>query len=191
MPSDQHTPAAHPVLAHPEDSLRVLSVPAVPLCDIEDAPRVVAVLGRHEHAHLVLIGPLLGHVLLPDDGEEERACRRHDGDVGHAVVVCVALETLNHALEEGVVWDGAHGVVADARGERAAQPGWVLEHHVQTPGAAIVEIKVDAAVVVEDEVADGIGALDGEGVGVEGVEEPGVSRADEFAGEFVCPELEG
>lgn len=177
------------MLAHPEDSLRVLAVPAVPLGDVEDAPRVVAVLGRHQHAHLVLVWALLGHVLLPDDGEEERTRRRHHRDVGHAIVVCVALEALDHALEEGVVRNGAHGVVADARGERASEPGRVLEHHVQTPCATIVEIEVDAAVVVEDEVADGIGALDGEGVRVEGVEEPGVFRADELAGEVIRPEL--
>ena len=79
------------MLAHPEDSLRVLAVPAVPLGDVEDAPRVVAVLGRHQHAHLVLVRALLRHVLLPDDGEEERARRRHHRDVRHAVVVCVPL----------------------------------------------------------------------------------------------------
>lgn len=73
-------------------------------------------------------------------------------------------------------------------------------------GAYIVEINVDAAVVVQDKVANGIGALDGVGVGVEGLEEPQVSSmgqqwkshllaanvllGDEVARLFVGPQLQ-
>jgi hypothetical protein len=41
----------------------------------------------------------------------------------------------------------------------------------------------------EDEVADGICALDREGIVVKGVDEPGVFCCDELSGTLVCPEL--
>jgi hypothetical protein len=46
-------------------------------------------------------------------------------------------------------------------------------------------------VVGEDEVAEGVDALDGVGVGGVGGEEPGVFGGDEVEGGFVCPELVG
>lgn len=85
--------------------------------------------------------------------------------------------------------DGTHSVVADSCGEGAACPGWVAEEWVESPVAAVVEVDVDAAVVGEDEVADGIGALDGEVVAVEVGEGPGVFGCYEVAGFCVGPEL--
>jgi len=96
---------------------------------------------------MLLHRPRLALVLLPQDAEEQRARAGHDGDVGHAVVAGVLLEAGDDALEEGVVRDGAHGVVADARGHRAAQPRRVLQHDVEAPRAPVVEVEVDAAVV--------------------------------------------
>jgi len=46
-------------------------------------------------------------------------------------------------------------------------------------------------VVGEDEVAEGVDALDGVGVGGVGGEEPGIFGGDEVEGGFVCPELVG
>lgn len=54
-----------------------------------------------------------------------------------------------------------------------------------------VEVGVDATELVEDEVAHGVGALDGVGVGVEMGEEPGKVVADEGAVVFVGPEFVG
>lgn len=179
----------HPVAAHPEDGLGVLPVPAVPLDDVEEAPAVALVVAGHQDADALrgLAGD--ADVLLPDDGQEEGAGAVHDGDVGHAPVAAVGLEGLDDAQEEGVLGDGAHGVVADARGDGEAQPGGVAQERVKTAVAAIVKVNVDAAVVGEHEVADGIGALDGERVVVEGLEEPGVLGGDEGAGLFIGPEL--
>jgi len=86
---------------------------------------------------------------------------------------------------------GAQRVVADARGRRAACPGRVCEEGVQRARGLDVEVEVDAAVVGEDEVAEGVDALDGVGVGGVGGEEPGVLGGDEVEGGFVCPELVG
>jgi hypothetical protein len=68
------------------------------------------------------------------------------------------------------------------RGYCAADPGWVGEQRVETAVAAVIKIDVDPAIEGEHEVSDGVGALDGEAVAVEGREEPGVFCADEFAG---------
>jgi hypothetical protein len=179
----------HPVLAHPEDGLGVLAVPAAALGDVEEAPLEPLVLVRHEDAHVLLARPLNIHVLLPDHREEERPRRVHDRDVRHRPVAVVARQALDHAQEERVLGHGAHRVVADAGGHGAAHPGWVREQRVQTSIAAVVEVDVDPAVEGEHEVPDCIGALDGEAVAVEGGEEPGVFCTDEFAGEVVGPEL--
>lgn len=42
---------------------------------------------------------------------------------------------------------------------------------------------------MEDEIADGVGALDREGIGIKGCEEPGVFCSDELARFIVGPEL--
>ncbi len=76
---------------------------------------------------------------------------------------------------------GTHCVVADSCRYSTTYPCWVGEERVQAPVAAIVQIDVDATVVGEHEVADCVGALDGEGVAVEGGEEPWVFCADELA----------
>lgn len=84
---------------------------------------------------------------------------------------------------------GSHGIVADSSGESAACPGGIAEEGVKTAVAPIVEIDVYATVVGEDEVADGVCALDGEVVAVEVVECPGVFGGYEVSRFFVCPEL--
>lgn len=53
---------------------------------------------------------------------------------------------------------------------------------------ADVEVEVYAAEMIEDEVANGVGALDGPPVAVKGVEEPWVVFLDEVTGRFVGPE---
>ena len=66
-----------------------------------------------------------------------------------------------------------------------------MQHDVEATGAAVVQVEIDAAVVVKDEVADGVGALDVVGVCVECFEELGVFVCDEGAGEVIRPELFG
>lgn len=51
----------------------------------------------------------------------------------------------------------------------------------------IVEINVGTAVVGEDKVSDGIGALDGKLVAVKGVEEPGILVGDKLARFLIRP----
>lgn len=88
-----------------------------------------------------------------------------------------------------MLWNRSHGVVADTCGDGEAEPGWVAEERIEAAVAAIVQIHVCAAKVGEDEVADGICALDGERVAVEGLDEPRVFCSNEFSGFDIGPEL--
>lgn len=57
--------------------------------------------------------------------------------------------------------------------------------------AYIVEVNVDAAKVVEHKVSDRVGALDGVGIAVKSLEEPGVFCGNELARLLVSPQLDG
>ncbi|QSZ30711.1 hypothetical protein DSL72_000269 [Monilinia vaccinii-corymbosi] len=127
-----------PVLAHPEDGLGVLAMPAVALDDVEEAPRVLAVFGGHEVAHAAGLVRHGAHVFDPEHGQEERPRAVHDGDVGHAPVAIVGLQGVDDAEEEGVLGHGAHGVVADSRGDGPAEPGGIAEEGVESSVAAVV-----------------------------------------------------
>lgn len=83
----------------------------------------------------------------------------------------------------------AHGVVRYACWDGTTCPGGVGEKGVELAVAAVVEVDVDPAVEGEDEIADGVGALDGVGVAVEGGEKPWVFGLYESAGFGVGPEL--
>ncbi len=106
-----------------------------------------------------------------------------------------------------MVGDGAHGIVGDAGGVGAADPGGVGEEGVEAAVAAlgihvslkfrgltleerewgmgnetyIVEVYVYTTKVVENEVSDCVCALDGLRVVVEGGEEPGIFGCYELA----------
>lgn len=58
------------------------------------------------------------------------------------------------------------------------------------PCTYIVEINVGSTVVGEHEVPNGVGALDGVVVAIEGVQEPWVLGRNKVARLFICPELE-
>lgn len=64
--------------------------------------------------------------------------------------------------------DGAHGIVGDAGGVGAADPGWVGEKGVEAAVTTIVEVNVYAAVMREYKVSDSVCPLYRLGVIVEG-----------------------
>jgi hypothetical protein len=88
-----------------------------------------------------------------------------------------------------MLWYRAHGVVAYACRNCSSYPCRVRKEGIETAITAIIEIDVDPAVENKDEVADGVGTLDREGIAVECGEEPGVFCSNEFAGLFIGPEL--
>jgi hypothetical protein len=92
-------------------------------------------------------------------------------------------------LEKGVERCGAEGVVGDSCGDSEASEGGELEEGVEGTVWDEVEIEVDPAVVVEEEVAYCVGALDRIGIGIVNWDEGRIVGLDECVGGVVCPEL--
>lgn len=91
---------------------------------------------------------------------------------------------------------GDHEIVGDACRQRGLEKGAVLKRTVGLDamnGEALVapgvHVEVDAAVVVQDKVANGVGALDGEDIVVPDVDEPWILGGDESARRLVSPKL--
>jgi len=151
---------------------------------------VAVVLLREDNAYATAVNVVAaGDPVPPHHAEEERTRAAHDGDVGQDPVAVVVLELLNNTHEERVVRHGAHCVVGDTGRHCLAHPGRVREQRFKFAVAAIVQIDVYAAIVVEDEVADGVGALDGVRVVFEGLVEPLVFVLDELQAGLVGPQL--
>lgn len=127
------------------------------------------------------------HPFFPYHREEEWAGGVHYCYVWHAPFTIIALKDVDCFLEEGVVGDGTHCVVGNSGGYGAAHPGRVGEERVETSVTAVVEVNIDSAVVGEDEIADGVCALNWIGVVIEGLDEPGIFFQYESARFFVCP----
>lgn len=112
--------------AQPENKPSVLAVPAVAQMMAEETPRLLVVFVWHENSKSspVDVGAR-GHVLFPDDAEEERASTRHDSYVGEAPICVVILERLDDEEEKGVTGNRAHSVVGDACRVGLSRPGGV------------------------------------------------------------------
>ena len=95
------------------------------------------------------------------------------------------MDRLGH---EWMVLLGKHEVVGYANWDRPGKDDGEGEQRVDWALAANVNVHVDTTIMVEDEVADGVGTLDGVLVRVKGIEEPGVLGRDELARAGVCPE---
>jgi hypothetical protein len=90
-------------------------------------------------------------------------------------------EVVDSLIHEGVVRRGKDEVIRNTDGDGLWEYNGVCEEGIEWLCAANVEIEVDTAIVVEDEVSDGIGTLDGVGVAVKGREEPWVVFFNELA----------
>lgn len=146
-------------------------------------------------------GGLLEKVALGRQCEEEWASGDHNSDVGEELAPYSAdgieeRESSDGSCEDGVSCGRDHEVVGDASGAGVFEDGVVLDRVgfdlVQRECfiTQCIHVEVNAAVVVEDEVADRVCPLDGHGVGVPGLEEPGILDRDEVASQLVGPELE-
>ena len=81
-----------------------------------------------------------------------------------------------------------HEVVGNSNGFRFGEDNWVYEEGVEGAKASDVQIDVHAAIVMENEISNGVGALNGVGVCVERVKEPRVMLCDELPRTCVRPE---
>ena len=145
------------MFAHPKDKARIFPVPTAPSVPPEERPRLFVVLVTHQHPHSPRFTTIPGactsspkdrgggdrrrsaaaFVFLPDDAEEERAGTVHDCYVRKFPIPIVRYERFDYKGEERVVGDGAHGVVGDAGGIRAADPGWVGKKRVEAAVATL------------------------------------------------------
>jgi hypothetical protein len=133
------------VVTYPEDQMRVLAVPTVSPVVGEETPRELVIFVLHENPDAASLAGLVAHVLLPDDGQEQRSGRIHDCDVWEEPMAIILLQHLDHAQEEWVLGHGAHGVVGDTGGRCAAHPRGVSEEGIQAAVAALVHVR-DGAV---------------------------------------------
>lgn len=195
---DRHEGVPDPAaLAEPLEGLGVAVVPRLRLevGEVGDELRLVDDLHERRGQRWQRLEVALCH-----HGQEEGTRRDHDGGVGqdggeglrNAVV---ELQLRDGRLEDGVARRGDEQVVGDAR-RRGRLEDSVVRRAVgldlvegDGPVAPGVGVEVDAAIVVEDEVSDGIGALNGERVVVPRIDEPGVLSLDEVACLFIGPVL--
>lgn len=139
-------------------------------------------------------------VALGRQCEEEWSSGDHDSDVGEELAPYSTDgieegESRDGGSEDGVSCGGDHEVVGDASGAGVFEDGVVLDRVgfdlVQRKCfiTQCIHVEVNAAVVVEHEVADRVCPLDGHGVGVPCIEEPGILDRDEVASQLIGPEL--
>jgi hypothetical protein len=193
------------MFGEPEDNFDVGPVPAVSDMVREEAPRMIVVLLGEQDAQTVVADGTGVVVVSPHEAEEERSGRGHHGDVRQGPPAVVVGQRVDRLQEEGVARDSAHCVVGNAGGDGAADPGRVSEKRVKAAVASlcwvsgarcygirstyIVQIKVNSSKVMKHEVTNGIGALDGVRVAVEGLEEPRVFSSDKLSRLLVRPQL--
>jgi hypothetical protein len=158
-------------------------------------------LGRIDHLHRILRQRgLFEEIVLQRHGEEERACGYHYCDVREDVrpgtgYVVVELDSGEGFCEGWVVCGGYHHVVGDAGGCCALEDGVVLAAfgldlvEGDCRVAERVHVEIDTAIVVKDEISNGIGALNVEGECVPGVEEPRILFRNKIASLIVRPVL--
>ncbi|KAI3475437.1 hypothetical protein L1887_63205 [Cichorium endivia] len=143
----------------------------------------VGLLGRRGEG-----GPVHVDVEAVGGGDEHGPGGEHDGGVVGEVLVVEVDEVVDELVHEGMRLGCEHDVVGDADGDGLGEDDLEAEEGVEAAEAANVEVHVDAAVVVEDKVADGVGTLDGVRVGVKDGEEPVVVLFDEASRRGVGPE---
>lgn len=127
-------------------------------------------------------------VVSPDDAHEQGPGACHDRDVGQNPAMIIVRQLFDYTLEEWVSWHRTHGVIADTCRNGFPDKSRILQQRLQGPVAAVVQINVDASVVIKHKVPDGICALNGIVVASKGVEEFGILLRDEGVRHGVCPQ---
>jgi len=181
-------------MAYPENQLHVRSMPRVTQMMREETPRMSIVLFWENDAHAAAVGPVAyvstaGHPVSPQHAEEQRTSAAHDSNVGQKPVAIVVLDVVDHVVEKRMIRHSAHSIVGNSRRQSLAHPSRVREQRFELTVAAVVQVEVNTAVVLEDKVPNGVGALDGVRVVPESILEPLVLVVDEFQAHLVGPQL--
>jgi len=121
-------------------------------------------------------------------GQEHGSGGEHDGWVIENPTVIESDEVVDRLGHERVPLFREHEVIGNANGYGLGEDNWEDEERVEGAEASDVQIDVHAAVVVKNEISNGVGSLDRVGVSVEGVQEPGIVLSNEISRTRVCPE---
>ena len=132
-------PSAHHCGAYPENQLHIAAVPAVAEMMGEEAPGMVVVLVWEQDANSISSFRICVVVVSPDETEEQWTGGSHDGDVRENPSAVVLGERVDCLEEEGVARDGAHGIIGDARGVCAADPGRVRQQRIKAAVASLAK----------------------------------------------------
>jgi hypothetical protein len=89
---------------------------------------------------------------------------------------------------EGMTFCGKHKVIGNPDGNGFGENDIKFEEGVQGAKTFDIKVEIDAAVVVEHKVTDGIGPLDGVDIRVKSGKEPRVFLCNKFTRRRVCPE---
>ena len=119
--------------------------------------------------------------------EEHGAGGEHDGGVIEDPAEVELHEVVDGLSHKWVVLLGEHKVVGNTDRFCPRKDDRVDEERVHRADAAHIEVHVDTAIVVEDEVTDNVGTLDGVCVAIEGVEKPTVVLCNKLTSTGIGP----
>jgi len=102
-------------------------------------------------------------------GQKHRSGGKHDGRVIENPRMIESDEVVYRLRHERMTSLREHEVVGNSNRFRFGEDNWVYEEGVEGAKATDVQIDIHAAIVVEDEISNGVGALNGVGVCVERV----------------------
>lgn len=120
-------------------------------------------------------------------GQEHGPSGKHDSRVIEDPAEVELHEAVDGLGHEGMMLLGEHKVIGYTDRLGSGENDGVDQERVHGAETTDVEVDVDTAIVVEDEVADNVGSLDGVCITVEGVEEPTVVLGDELTGTGIGP----
>jgi hypothetical protein len=120
-------------------------------------------------------------------GEEHGAGGKHNCGVVENPIMVKGNQVVYSLSHERVFFFRKHEVIRDAHGYGTRKNDGKDKEGIQTTQAANVEVDVDAAVVMQDKVANSIRPLDSIWVRIKCVEEPTVVLRNKFTRTSVSP----
>ena len=102
-------------------------------------------------------------------GQEHRAGGEHDGRIIENPTVIKSDEVVNRLCHERMPLFRKHEIIGNADGYSFGEDDREDEEGVERAKTADVQVDVHASIVMENEISNGVGPLDGVGIGIEGV----------------------
>jgi hypothetical protein len=128
-----------------------------------------------------------GHVKAILRREEHGASGKHNCGIVENPIMVKGNQVVYSLSHERVFFFRKHEVIRDAHGYGTRENDGKDKEGIHTTQAANVEVDVDAAVVMEDKVANGIRPLDSIWVRIKCVKEPTVVLRNKFTRTSVSP----